>query len=68
MVIGIAAIQMPDSKLAQEITEIMQNTDSPPLIHHSSRVYYWRAPRPDARCRAAVCRRDVSRHGIDASA
>jgi hypothetical protein len=68
MASGIAGIKSRHSRLAREITEIMQNTESPLLIHHSSRVYYWGAPQHDVGCRDAACRRDVSRHGTDASA
>jgi HD superfamily phosphodiesterase len=34
---------IPDSKLAREITELVRDTESPLLFHHSSRVYYWAA-------------------------
>ena len=34
-------ITVPDSKLAREITELVRDTESPLLFHHSSRVYYW---------------------------
>ena len=34
-------IAIPDSKLAREITELVRDTESPLLFHHSSRVYYW---------------------------
>jgi HD superfamily phosphodiesterase len=40
MVEGIA---LPDSKLAREITEIVRDTVTPLLFHHSSRVYYFGA-------------------------
>jgi HD domain-containing protein len=36
-------IKIPDSKLAREITQLVQDTESPLLFHHSSRVYYWGA-------------------------
>ena len=39
----LAGIKIPDSKLAREITELVRDTDSPLLFHHSSRVYYWGA-------------------------
>jgi hypothetical protein len=32
-----------DSKLAREITELVWDTESPLLFHHSNRVYYWGA-------------------------
>ena len=43
MATAIAGIQVPDSKLAREITELVQDTESSLLFHHSSRVYYWGA-------------------------
>jgi HD superfamily phosphodiesterase len=36
-------MSIPDSKLAREITELVRDTESPLLFHHSSRVYYWAA-------------------------
>ncbi len=36
-------IAIPDSQLAREITELVRDTESPLLFHHSSRVYYWAA-------------------------
>jgi HD superfamily phosphodiesterase len=39
----LAGISIPDSKLAGEITELVRDTESPLLFHHSSRVYYWGA-------------------------
>ena len=39
----LARIRIPDSKLAREITELVRDTESPLLFHHSSRVYYWGA-------------------------
>ncbi len=41
---AIAGIVIPDSKLAREVTEVVRDTESPLLFHHSSRVYYWGAP------------------------
>src|ERR1700716_2529989 len=41
--IDLAGIRIPDSKLAREITELVRDTESPLLFHHSSRVYYWGA-------------------------
>src|SRR3977135_885586 len=43
MNIDLAGIRIPDSKLAREITELVRDTESPLLFHHSSRVYYWGA-------------------------
>ena len=34
---------IPDSKLAREITEVVRDTETPLLFHHSSRVYYFGA-------------------------
>jgi hypothetical protein len=39
----IEGIGVPDSKLAREITELVRDTESPLLFHHSSRVFYWGA-------------------------
>jgi HD superfamily phosphodiesterase len=40
---SLAGIRIPDSKLAREITELVRDTETPLLFHHSSRVYYWGA-------------------------
>ena len=39
----IETVAIPDSKLAREITELVRDTESPLLFHHSSRVYYFGA-------------------------
>jgi len=39
----VAGVAIPDSKLAREVTELVRDTESPLLFHHSSRVYYWGA-------------------------
>src|ERR1700726_3211494 len=39
----IEGINIPDSKLAREVTELVRDTESPLLYHHSSRVYYFGA-------------------------
>jgi hypothetical protein len=39
----VAGVTIPDSKLAREVTELVKDTESPLLAHHSSRVYYWGA-------------------------
>ena len=39
----LARIIIPNSKLAREITELVRDTESPLLFHHSNRVYYWGA-------------------------
>jgi len=40
---NLAGVSAPDSKLAREITELVRDTETPLLFHHSSRVYYWGA-------------------------
>ena len=40
---SVAGLAVPDSKLAREVTELVRDTESPLLFHHSSRVYYWGA-------------------------
>jgi hypothetical protein len=40
---NLAGIAVADSKLAREITELVRDTETPLLFHHSSRVYYWGA-------------------------
>jgi hypothetical protein len=40
---SIAGIDIPDSKLAREATELIQTTESPLLFHHSTRVYFFGA-------------------------
>jgi hypothetical protein len=39
----VQGVLIPDSKLAREITELVRDTESPLLFHHSSRVYYFGA-------------------------
>src|SRR5712671_6807515 len=43
MPIAIGGISVPDSKLGREIAELVRDTESPLLFHHSSRVFYWGA-------------------------
>jgi len=43
MSLKIVGIEIPDSQLAREITELVRDTESPLLFHHSSRVYYFGA-------------------------
>ncbi len=40
---SIDGIKIPDSKLAGEITELVRDTATDLLFHHSSRVYFWGA-------------------------
>jgi len=39
----LQGVQIPDSKLAREIAELVRDTEAPLLFHHSSRVYYFGA-------------------------
>jgi hypothetical protein len=43
MTTTIAGLKIPDSKLAREVTEMVRDSESPLLFHHSSRVYYFGA-------------------------
>jgi len=43
MTSSMQGVSIPDSKLASEITELIRDTESPLLFHHSSRVYYFGA-------------------------
>jgi hypothetical protein len=43
MTLTIQGVSIPDSRLAREITELVRDTESPLLFHHSSRVYYFGA-------------------------
>jgi hypothetical protein len=43
MAFTVGGIAIPDSKLAREITELVRDTESDLLFHHSSRVYYFGA-------------------------
>jgi hypothetical protein len=43
MAVAVEGIKVPDSRLAREITELVRDTESPLLFHHSSRVFYWGA-------------------------
>lgn len=43
MSLDIDGVSIPDSQLAREITELVRDTESPLLFHHSSRVYYFGA-------------------------
>jgi hypothetical protein len=43
MPLTIEGVSIPGSKLAREVTELVRDTESPLLFHHSSRVYYFGA-------------------------
>jgi hypothetical protein len=43
MTLTVEGVRIPDSKLTREITELVRDTESPLLFHHSSRVYYFGA-------------------------
>jgi len=38
---SISGVEIPDSKLARQVTELVRDTESPLLFNHSSRVYYF---------------------------
>jgi hypothetical protein len=40
---SVAGVAVLDSKFAQAITELVRDTETPLLFHHSSRAYYWGA-------------------------
>lgn len=39
----IDGVRIPDSKLAREVTQLIRDTESDLLFHHSVRVYFWGA-------------------------
>jgi hypothetical protein len=39
----IDGVSIPDSTLSRQVTELVRDTESPLLFHHSSRVYYFAA-------------------------
>src|SRR5476651_2834484 len=39
----INGISIPDTKMTREATELVRDTESELLFHHSSRTYYWGA-------------------------
>jgi HD superfamily phosphodiesterase len=39
--VGIEGIKIPHTALARQITELVRDTESPLLFHHSSRVFHW---------------------------
>jgi len=43
MALTIEGVSIPDSRLAREVTELVRDTETPLLFHHSSRVYYFGA-------------------------
>src|SRR5919202_5518696 len=43
MSLSVAGITIPDSKIAREVTELIRDTESPLLFHHSTRVYLFGA-------------------------
>jgi HD domain len=40
---SINGISIPDTQLARDVTQLVRDTESPLLFHHSSRVYYFAA-------------------------
>lgn len=43
MSLKINGIAIPNTKMAREATQLVRDTESDLLFHHSSRVYYWAA-------------------------
>jgi hypothetical protein len=43
MSFSVDGIRIPDSRFAKDITELVRDTESALLFHHSSRVYFWGA-------------------------
>jgi HD domain len=41
--IDISGVRIPDSKIAREITQLIRDSESDVLFHHSTRVYFWGA-------------------------
>lgn len=39
----ISGVRIPDSKLSREVTQLIRDTESDLLFHHSVRVYFWGA-------------------------
>jgi hypothetical protein len=37
----IAGVSVPDSQMCRELTQLIRDTESDLLFHHSSRVYFW---------------------------
>jgi hypothetical protein len=40
---NIAGVKIPDSKMARDLTQLIRDTESDLLFHHSSRVYLFGA-------------------------
>lgn len=40
---NVSGVKIPDSRLAREITQLVRDTESDVLFHHSTRVYFWGA-------------------------
>jgi HD superfamily phosphodiesterase len=38
---SISGVEIPDSKLARQVTELVRDTEPPLLFNHSTRVYYF---------------------------
>jgi hypothetical protein len=41
--IDISGVKIPDSNIAREATQLIRDTESDLLFHHSTRVYFWGA-------------------------
>jgi hypothetical protein len=42
-IVTISGVRVPDSKIAREVTQLIRDTESDLLFHHSVRVYFWGA-------------------------
>jgi hypothetical protein len=42
-IVAAVDVKIPDSKLAREVTQLIRDTETDLLFHHSSRVYLWGA-------------------------
>jgi HD superfamily phosphodiesterase len=40
---NVPGVRVPDSKIARDVTELIRDTESELLFHHSMRVYFWAA-------------------------
>jgi HD domain len=47
--VNLSQVRIPDTALARQITELVRDTESPLLFHHSSRVFFWGALTGDRR-------------------
>jgi hypothetical protein len=41
--IDVSGVRIPDSQIAREVTQLIRDTETDVLFHHSTRVYFWGA-------------------------